>query len=112
MPTSEELKKIRKLRSNNREENADLVEQVQIQEKELYDARQELEFVKAENERLQERLLKDPAMPLLTEGGASTGISLTEKEPPLPLSPICFDEGNPDEQEPTKSEWEFCREFF
>ena len=48
-PTSEELKKIRKLLSNNCEENADLVEQVHTQEKELYEARQELEFIRAEN---------------------------------------------------------------
>ena len=51
-------------------------------------------------------------MPLLTEGGTSAGIILTEKEPPPPLSPIRFDEENPEEQEPTDPEWEFCREFF
>lgn len=42
MPTSEGMKKIRKLLSNSREENVDLVEQVQEQEKELYEARQEM----------------------------------------------------------------------
>ena len=38
MPTSEELKKIRRLLSSSREENVDLVEQVQTQEKELQGA--------------------------------------------------------------------------
>ena len=51
-PTSEELKKIRKLLSNSREENADLLEQVHTQEKELYEALQELESIRAENARL------------------------------------------------------------
>ena len=111
-PTSEELKKIRKLLSNSREENADLVEQVQTQEKELYEARQELEFVKAENERLQEKLLKALAMPLLTEGGTSADMSLTEKESPPPLSPMHFDAEDPEEQVPLDPEWEFCKEFF
>ena len=41
-PTSEELKKIRKLLSNSQEENANLIEQVQTQEKELCEVQKEL----------------------------------------------------------------------
>lgn len=60
-----------------------------MQEKELYKARKELEFLKVEIERLQGNFPKEPDSPTHEEESTKPGPSQVVKGPPSPLSALC-----------------------
>ena len=99
-----DLTRTRQLLANSRDKNVDLVSQLKGSEKELADARWEMQFLKEENAQLQsEQMAVRPPPPISIITGSSAGPSKTQEPAAVtserPQSPIRMDPGGQDFEE-------------
>lgn len=111
-PTSTEMAKVKQLLSNSREENADLLNQIRNQERELADARQELQFLQKENQKLTASRQGSVSTSAALSSAPGTSAMHEQMQFDVPSSYKDTTGDYPETPEQLDPEWDFSKEFF